>query len=113
MPSFRLDFEEWHELFLAAMAVPEEEQRPCLKTAILGLTRVLTECHRENPDEVKPVLDEGLHHCEKAECQKALQTAIEVLAGGADPFDARATDEDDVQARLIAIEEKIDLLVAR
>lgn len=114
MATFRLDFEEWHELYLAAVAVPEEERRPCLQTAILGLAAVLSECNQANPNETALVLSEGMHHCEKAECQKALETAVAALATGVDPFDASARDDDviaEIRERLSGIEDGIDRLL--
>ena len=113
MPTFRLDFEEWHELYLAAQAVPENERRPCLATAILGLERVLSECTVEDPDTATAIMKEGAHACDVTECQKALESALAALASGVDPFEATATEEeeDDVIDRLNTIETKIDRLL--
>lgn len=116
MPTFRLDFEEWHELYLAAQAVPQEERRPCLDTAIFGLARVLEECAREDPKLAAAISKDGAHTCEVAECQKARDAALAALASGFDPFEATAVDDDglaEIRERLTTIETKIDSLVEK
>lgn len=110
MPTFCLDFEEWHELYLAAHAVPEEERRPCLQTAMLGLERVLSECTLANPETAQAILKDGAHACEVAECQEALDSAMSALASGTDPFEATATEDGGVEQKLASIEETVEAI---
>jgi hypothetical protein len=110
MAMFRLDFEEWHELFLAAQMVPVEERRPCLNTAILGIATLIAQYHVAHPDETTPVLQSGAHDCASAECQKALDAAAAMIQAGGDPFMVSVDDDphgdrlDEINGRLVAIQ---------
>jgi hypothetical protein len=84
--SLSLDFEEWLSLFVAASKVPEEDRRPCLATALLGVASALRQFNLAHPDETTEALASGQHDCGVAECQKALDAVTKAFGEGHDPF---------------------------
>lgn len=83
MAKLRLDLEEWQSVFRTLVAVPSEDQTPCLKSAIVGVGMLLTNAGSEMAQ----------HDCEKSECEKALLSAAQHLREGRDPYQIDLEEE--------------------
>ena len=114
MARMRLDLEEWSALYDAAVTIPEDARRPCLKTAILGLEQIFSLAHgSERVGSRRGVIvAPRTHDCDTEECDKAYVSAIHRLDDDEDPFvvDIADVEEESVVEDAGAIMDRLDVL---